>query len=78
MRKIIERIFPKNLNNNYKGHKIALYVFYALTALTLWRSSGYRCLWFMGVVPVDYQYCLSNGFFTLSGYDSADVPADVC
>ena len=38
MRKIIERIFPKNLNNNYKGYKIALYVFYALTALTLWRS----------------------------------------
>jgi len=38
MKIIIERIFPKNLNNAYKGSKIALYVFYALTVLTLWRS----------------------------------------
>jgi len=38
MKKILECIFPKNLNNHYKGYKIALYVFYALTALTLWRS----------------------------------------
>src|SRR6056297_2599092 len=38
MKTIIERIFPKTLNNDYKGYKIALYVFFALTALTLWRS----------------------------------------
>src|SRR6056297_2665943 len=38
MRTIIERIFPKVLNNNYRGYKIALYVFCGLTALTLWRS----------------------------------------
>ena len=38
MKTIIERIFPKNLNNDYKGYKFVLYVFFALTALTLWRS----------------------------------------
>lgn len=38
MKTIIERIFPKELNNNYKGYKFVLYVFFALTALTLWRS----------------------------------------
>ena len=35
---MLERIFPKALDNQFPGHKIALYVFYALTALTLWRS----------------------------------------
>lgn len=38
MKKIIERIFPKVINNEFKGYKIALYVFYALTAVTIWRS----------------------------------------
>jgi hypothetical protein len=38
MKKILSRIFPAIVNNDYKGYKIALYVFYALTALTLWRS----------------------------------------
>jgi len=38
MKTIINNIFPKTLNNDYKGSKIALYVFFALTALTLWRS----------------------------------------
>ncbi len=38
MKTIIERIFPKELNNDYKGYKFVLYVFFALTALTLWRS----------------------------------------
>ena len=27
-----------SLDNQFPGHNIALYVFYALTALTLWRS----------------------------------------
>ena len=31
-------IFPTSLDNQFPGHKIALYLFYALTALTLWRS----------------------------------------
>jgi len=38
MKTIIKHIFPKTLNNDYKGYKIAIYVFFALTALTLWRS----------------------------------------
>src|SRR6056297_1158001 len=38
MKTIIKRIFPKTLNNDYKGYKIALYIFFALTTLTLWRS----------------------------------------
>ena len=38
MKTIIERIFPKELNNDYKGYKFVLYVFFALTVLTLWRS----------------------------------------
>ena len=38
MKKLLVRIFPPNLNNDYKGYKISLYVFYALTALVLWRS----------------------------------------
>lgn len=38
MKNIIERIFPKVINNEFKGYKIALYVFYALTAVTIWRS----------------------------------------
>lgn len=36
--KLINRIFPTSFDNQFPGHKIALYVFYALTALTLWRS----------------------------------------
>lgn len=38
MHQFVDRIFPKNLNNHYQGQKIALYVFYILTAVTLWRS----------------------------------------
>jgi len=38
MKKIIRIIFPKQIDNNFKGYKIALYAFYALTAITLWRS----------------------------------------
>lgn len=35
---MIKLIFPDVLNNQYKGHKIAVYAFYILTAFTLWRS----------------------------------------
>lgn len=35
---MLHRVFPRSLDNQFPGHKIALYVFYALTALTLWRS----------------------------------------
>lgn len=35
---MLHRVFPTSLDNQFPGHKIALYVFYALTALTLWRS----------------------------------------
>ncbi|RSK29364.1 hypothetical protein EJF36_12465 [Bacillus sp. HMF5848] len=35
---LINKILPKNINNTYRGQKIALYVFYILTAVTIWRS----------------------------------------
>ncbi|MEC8038853.1 MAG: hypothetical protein VX152_11245 [Pseudomonadota bacterium] len=35
---LLQRVFPSVLNNQFRGHRIALYAFYALTALTLWRS----------------------------------------
>ena len=35
---MLQRVFLRSLDNQFPGHKIALYVFYALTALTLWRS----------------------------------------
>ena len=35
---MLKRVFPASLDNQFPGHKIALYVFFALTALTLWRS----------------------------------------
>lgn len=35
---MIERLFPTTFGNDFPGQKIALWVFYALTALTLWRS----------------------------------------
>ena len=35
---MLQRVFPTSLDNRFPGHKIALYVFFALTALTLWRS----------------------------------------
>ncbi|MEP0391894.1 MAG: hypothetical protein ABJ205_15150 [Erythrobacter sp.] len=38
MKHIIERLFPAQFDNNYRGNKIALWLFYPLTALTLWRS----------------------------------------
>lgn len=35
---LLGRIFPPAFDNVFPGYKIALYAFYALTALTLWRS----------------------------------------
>ncbi len=38
MKEMINKVFPKTIDNNYKGVKVALYVFYILTLVTLWRS----------------------------------------
>jgi len=38
MNHILGRLFPAQFDNVYRGSRIALWVFYALTALTLWRS----------------------------------------
>lgn len=38
MKDIIKLIFPKQIDNQFKGYKITLYAFYVLTAVTLWRS----------------------------------------
>ena len=35
---MMKRLFPDKFDNHFPGQKIALWVFYALTALTLWRS----------------------------------------
>ncbi len=38
LKKLMNKLLPRNINNNYTGYKFAKYFFYALTALTLWRS----------------------------------------
>ncbi len=38
MNKILNTIFPKTFDNNFKGYKLAMYVFFAITVVTLWRS----------------------------------------
>lgn len=38
MRRIVNKIFPRNVNNEFTGNNIALYAFYVLTVITLWRS----------------------------------------
>ena len=35
---MLTKILPSKFDNDYRGNKVALWVFYALTALTLWRS----------------------------------------
>jgi len=35
---MMERLFPAQFDNIFPGQKIALWLFYALTAFTLWRS----------------------------------------
>lgn len=38
MKALLEKIFPKTINNDFTGQKIALFGFYILTAVTIWRS----------------------------------------
>lgn len=38
MKDIINLFFPKQINNTFRGYKIVLYLFYIITAVTLWRS----------------------------------------
>lgn len=38
MNHILGRIFPAQFDNVYRGNPIALWLFYAFTAVTLWRS----------------------------------------
>lgn len=38
MKNFMNVVFPKQIDNQFKGYKIALYAFYVLTAVTLWRS----------------------------------------
>jgi hypothetical protein len=38
MKNVLSLFFPKQIDNKFRGYKIALYVFYVLTAVTLWRS----------------------------------------
>ena len=38
MRRIFDRLFPAQFDNTYRGNRLALWLFYPLTAATLWRS----------------------------------------
>ena len=38
MNHILNRLFPAQFDNVYRGNRIALWLFYPLTAVTLWRS----------------------------------------
>ncbi len=38
MREILARLFPRAIDNEFPGVKLALWVFYPFVALTLWRS----------------------------------------
>jgi hypothetical protein len=38
MNHILGRLFPAQFDNVYRGNRIALWLFYPLTAMTLWRS----------------------------------------
>lgn len=38
MKRVLNILFPARIANDFPGPKSTLYVFYALTALTLWRS----------------------------------------
>jgi len=35
---MLTRLFPTSFDNNFSGYKFSLWIFYGLTALTLWRS----------------------------------------
>jgi len=38
MKHVLNRLFPAQLDNIFRGKRIALWLFYPLTAMTLWRS----------------------------------------
>ncbi|MEP3420658.1 MAG: hypothetical protein ABJN35_02890 [Erythrobacter sp.] len=38
MNHILGRLFPSQFDNTYRGNRLALWLFYPLTAVTLWRS----------------------------------------
>jgi len=38
MDRILQTLFPAQIDNHFPGKRLALWVFYALTAMTLWRS----------------------------------------
>ena len=38
IKKLALRLFPEQLNNDFAGIKLALWLFYPFTLLTLWRS----------------------------------------
>lgn len=38
MKHVLSVIFPKTIDNEFRGYKIALYLFYVITAVTIWRS----------------------------------------
>ncbi len=35
---MLSRVFPESFDNTFVGYKFSLWIFYAFTALTLWRS----------------------------------------
>ena len=35
---MIDRLFPSHIDNNYRGHRLALWLFFPITAITLGRS----------------------------------------
>jgi hypothetical protein len=35
---VLERLFPRRLDNDYRGHPLALWVFFPITAITIVRS----------------------------------------
>jgi hypothetical protein len=35
---LIDRLFPSHIDNNYRGHRLALWLFFPITAITLGRS----------------------------------------
>lgn len=35
---MLERLLPRTIDNDYRGHPLALWAFVAITGMTLWRS----------------------------------------
>ncbi|MFO7944121.1 MAG: hypothetical protein R6U51_07470 [Anaerolineales bacterium] len=38
IKSVLRILFPRQITNKFPGHRVALWAFYFLTALTLWRS----------------------------------------